>query len=413
MRKIKDYLYSLDFTTLDPDYADDFIRNKFKQELGACSSVRNGNLYGRNYDWKYNNTNYFYVKVNHSSNSKYWYHGIAGIDNLNEEDYKVLPFILLDGINENGVVANVNVVPVNDMGRTTGTTPLIEKKEEICQVGLVSYILQNFKTATDAVTYIRDYVSVYAPLKIDMELHVMVADENYTYILEFVENELKIISGTSYMTNFHIYNSRRLTNGDIDFTSVSDYGSGLERFNTINRYYDWTKDLKRMVYLLEKLEFTNAYLDAGPIWKTDFVDPSKNLTVTTDISEFMPTIEAARELFKNRTRDGRLWQTCHSVIYDIKERTMYLNVQETHDWFWLRYRKEQTMCLKSYDPTTNVVVFSYHTTDDISSLPTLTEYGKNELKYHGPVAQGSTAVADDKIEVYSLTAENEWVKIVG
>lgn len=414
MTKIEDYFYHEQFMDIDPAYADDFIRTKFKQTLGGCSSVRKGNLYGRNYDWKYNNTNYFLVDVFRSSNSKYYYHGMAGIDNLQEEDYKVLPFILLDGINENGVVANVNVVPINDKGRTTGTTPAIEQRDEVCQVGLVSYILQNFKTATEAVTYIRDYVSVYAPLKIDMELHIMVADENYTYILEFIENELKILSGREFMTNFHIFGTNLNTDGHVDISSVSDYGSGVERFNIISDNYAGLKDRKSMQNLLKKLYFSNAYKETtDPIWKTEFVDPSNELKVTTDISEFMPTIEAARELYKNATRDGRLWQTCHTTIYDIDTKTIFISVQESGRYNIAPMRRIKTMVLKDYNPLTNSATFSYHNTADISDLPTLTEPGKNDLRYQGPVAQGSTAICDCKIEVYSLTAENTWVKIVG
>lgn len=64
---------------------------------------------------------------------------------------------------------------------------------------------------------------------------------------------------------------------------------------------------------------------------------------------------------------------------------------------------------------TRVAMFSYHdAATDIAKLPTSTTCSTDPvLKWVGKVAEGSKAICDCKLEVYSLTAENEWVKIVG
>ena len=64
--------------------------------------------------------------------------------------YKALPFLVVDGINEKGLVCNNNVVPTGDKGRNTGSVPVIEKRDEICQMMLVRYILDNFDNALSA-----------------------------------------------------------------------------------------------------------------------------------------------------------------------------------------------------------------------------------------------------------------------
>ena len=72
------------------------------------------------------------------------------------------------------------------------------------------------------------------------------------------------------------------------------------------------------------------------------------------------------------------------------------------------------LCIEK-NTLTKVATFSYHNAaTDIPKLPTATSVSTDpSLKWVGKVAESSKAICDDKIEVYSLTAENEWVKIVG
>lgn len=103
--KVKDYLYEIYYNNLDYDYASDYF-DKIKVEvpMGACSAVRKGNLYGRNFDWIYDECASFIVRVPRTGN-RYASMGISGTEskltnivaNSDEynEAYKILPLKLL------------------------------------------------------------------------------------------------------------------------------------------------------------------------------------------------------------------------------------------------------------------------------------------------------------------------------
>lgn len=340
--KLEDYLYEIRYRALDYEFAKLYFKthNPLDRPVG-CSCIRKGNFYGRNYDWYYDKHPSFITYVpaigkNHASLSIC--QGFDEIDNRFAESgaytdlYKILPFVVLDGINDSGLVCNTNVVPVGDWGATTGTTPAIAKREELSIFMLLRYILDKFGDATTAVNYIRDYISVYSYE--GFEAHFMIADSVNTYILEFINNAVDIMdvtNGRPYMTNFYIKNSRFNANtGKVIRTSLTPYGSGVERYELIAANYDSINSVDDMInFMHKKLKYTNAYdPNVSPYWFTEFVGGS--LTVTSPDSAFANIVATAQSRFKSRTReDGNTWQSVHSVTYDISNRIMYVIPQET------------------------------------------------------------------------------------
>lgn len=345
LTKVDDYMYNIVYNEIDRDYAKEFIRNNYFNIAGACSSVRKGNFFGRNYDWKYDNTAYYIVNVTHEA-AKYSSIGIAGGFSRMTNDfaesgetsdlYRVLPYATLDGINEKGVVANINVVPAGDKGRTTGTIPTGEHRETLCQMSLVRYVLDNFATAQDAVDDIVAHVSVYAPnVAGASELHLMVADANNTFVIEFINNQTVVrdmesyYDGRTYMTNFYLDGTTVDSDNHINFSSVTDYGSGLERYNIISDGFNNVNSVATMTELMTSLNFTNAYQSTtSPAWNTEFVSEEVGLTVHSESSDFEPIVNAAIAGFADATRNGKYWITCHTSVYDIQAKKMYLIFQE-------------------------------------------------------------------------------------
>ena len=198
--KIKDYLYQLEYTTIDYNYAKEYFKNNYDVTPSACSSVRLDRFYGRNLDWTYNNNAEFIVKTKSLKNKYATLSVCTGIEKLSNEFvdsceyselYKIIPFYVDDGINEKGVFCNINIVPT-DKGLTTETTPLIEQKEELNIRMIPRFILDNFSSAIEAITYIKNYVKLTAPKKLQemgYEAHFMVGDETSTYCLEIVNNK--------------------------------------------------------------------------------------------------------------------------------------------------------------------------------------------------------------------------------
>lgn len=361
--KIKKYLYDVTYDNLDYNYANQYFkRTKLDINNIGCTSIRKGLYHGRNLDWLYDNNAEFIVRVP-KNGTKYSSIGIAGLlDQLTDEivskgkyneAYKILPFRMLDGINEKGVVVNINVVP-SDKGITTKTIPCKEERDEICILMLIRYILDNFKTAKEAVEYIRDYVSIYNIKQMsdtNYECHFMISDLNETYIIEFIENIVHIIDATQnpYMTNFYLSGVELNSDGSVYSPStsdnehnakitnnVTDNGCGLERYNYIVSKYSDIQDKEDIISLLQDLKYTNSYngglLETGE-WYTEFVGIN-NLTVESAPELFEETIDAAKNLYNNRSRnkDSEIgygtWQTTHMSVYDIQNKNLVLIVQE-------------------------------------------------------------------------------------
>ena len=267
-------------------------------------------------------------------------------------------------MNEKQVAMSINVVP-NDKGETiTKSVPLIEKKESVCALGLIRYVLDNFDDAYKAAEYIRDYVTIY-PVKtledMNYELHFMIADEKKTYVLEIVDNVVRVIDVTNkpMMTNFYLYGVTFNANGKTYYPAindathnakitngVTDHGCGLERYAKMVDAYSGLNSLDSMAdFMAHGLRYTNAYTGGDAEigeWCTEFVDG--NLTVESGAADFEAAIAAAKYAYQHRTRNPEeeyfgTWQSTHSVVYDIKNREMNIIVQEDDEELKYNYNE--------------------------------------------------------------------------
>ena len=83
-RKIKDYLYEVEYDSLDYDYAYEHFAEVPIPDAG-CSSIRKENIYGRNFDWYYDTKAEFMVHVIPSLDGQHASVGMAaGIFNEGE-----------------------------------------------------------------------------------------------------------------------------------------------------------------------------------------------------------------------------------------------------------------------------------------------------------------------------------------
>ena len=215
---------------------------------------------------------------------------------------------------------------------------------------LPRFILDRFKTAAEAINYLREHASIYVPQGVrnmGYEIHFMIGDRNNTYILEFVDNEIKITE-KPIMTNFHLFGVEFNKDGSVytpesmdenhdamKTNKISSYGSGLERFNLINYNYNNLIDKNSCRAFLNKLKYTNAYRpETNPYWFTEFV--GGDLTVANIAADFSEAVAKAQDNFNHRTRDFDpahpdyygTWHTEHSSLYDLENKKLYLISQE-------------------------------------------------------------------------------------
>lgn len=79
LTKIEDYLYSIEYNKVNYDAGAEYLK-KYKVNLGGCSSVAAGNIYGRNYDWYYDNSISFITKVNDAPHKSIGISTVASLD---------------------------------------------------------------------------------------------------------------------------------------------------------------------------------------------------------------------------------------------------------------------------------------------------------------------------------------------
>lgn len=362
MKRISDHLYSIDFSSLNERDGLKYASERY--DRFACSSVRKGNYYGRNFDWYYDHSMEFVVRVGASA-SRYASIGVSSlISNLTDEsvprfkystDYEAIPYLMLDGINEKGVVANINVVPAGEAGTgkiTTGTKP---GKKRIPQNYLVRYILDNYATAADAVSAIQNDLDIYAPQLpgLHYEIHCMIGDKNSNYIVEFIDNQVKVTTGdrANIMTNFYIDGTTLTDDDKVDYTTITKFGSGYERYNLALSAYEGLNDIDDMKELMRStIKYSNSYTnkskydedfiegDTDNFWYSEFVGDYGDYTIeigqcipgSEDFSEkFSTIVPKVKGMFATKDRDNKnVWITCHSTVYDIEKKIMWVTNQE-------------------------------------------------------------------------------------
>lgn len=359
--KLTDYLYQLDYYHWDYDYGNQVMLD-FRGPVGACSSVRKGNLYGRNLDWTYGDYVDFVMKM-HGYGGRYSSLCVGKVYGINETlasskkyipDYQGLPFFAVDGINENYVCCNLNVVPAGDKGETTGTNP---SKPSLNMLMGVRVILDYASSARDAIRVLNEY-NIYAPIGMHEEIHYMVGDSTSTYIIEFINNKMHILSDQddeyddlpndlAIMTNFYLsgwngqlkakYIDPSFTEAEIVATGLTPHAAGLERYALLRDGLDEATDATKMMALMKSVKYTNLYDEnMDPLWYSELtgdmpvVGERNYFNVASD---FTGLLAAVREQFAQRTRaEGNgTWQTNHTSVYNLSTKTLVICAQEDYE----------------------------------------------------------------------------------
>ena len=320
------------------DYTFDNNRLTVQDYTGSCSVVRNGNFIGRNFDYFFNNVPDFIVRMNASKN-RYASIGVSQTSlfkeadlisgNVNKEYFKLIPNVMMDGINEKGVFVCNNVVS-NDGVANEGTNP---SKEEMGVWFIARQILDKAATADEAIEIMRNY-NIVGDLFGYENLHFLIADSNKTYVAEIIGSSLVIEEKTGdeqIMTNF-------LCNQD----EPQIYPSGIERYNLLKANYEMGSTFKGMQDLLYKARFSQSFNpNMDPVWVSDaglytyeeMQDPEV-ISAYKDllINDFYPgfTSDFANNI-RTDDKNEAWWITVHNSTYDIQNRSFKIFVQEDYE----------------------------------------------------------------------------------
>ena len=301
-RMLPKYLWCMDF---DDSYTNDAAWYYAQpQDYGSCSAVRDGGFLYRNLDWKFSDAADVVVRMS-AGPGRFASVGVANCGtNLTEETvasgkpsryFKCLPGRTVDGVNENGVCVEVNVVGGDPADRWDNPDG------DIHPLAAVRWVLDNATSAGMAASNLASRIAF--PPVWSQNFHWMVADSSQTWIVE--NGECSNVTGRAVMTNFPLL-------------PTPTYGPGWERYMLLQDSF---------------ANITNAWFTRAYSHETEWV------------SEFHGTTEMddAKELWNNGNgkeshrgqHDGNVWwwQTVHTSTYDLTNRTLRICVQEQDDWY--------------------------------------------------------------------------------
>jgi len=354
--KLTDYLFEVTYTQYDDGFAiaQDYFGTHYMPELGGCSSVQNGAIRGRNYDWTYDEAPEFIIHVP-AAEGRHASVGVATSTLFTAADveagtphevYDFLPYLTLDGINDAGVTMNINVVNFGEMGAFVMKND--DSSDDICPLMVTRIVLDNAGSVAEALELLEG-MDIYSLGNIE-ECHFMLSgpasaedpslktvcvelipDEEQHYRLSVIED---FVDGKAIMTNFH------LTGFDGTVESLTDHPMGYERYLILAESYDQGATVSGMKDLMKKVYFTKAYDPWSELcWYTDYAsgpltkDNRGEAKLGGDYSKagvYAETIAYNVEQYNNTTRDAaeKTWHTVHTSVYDIENGTLSVIPQE-------------------------------------------------------------------------------------
>ena len=413
-----DYLYEAKYQpTTDEGYeaANEICKLLFgnggEQQLPAsCSSVRKGNLYGRNFDLICDQYANIIVRTP-AENGRYasvsldggMLGRVLGIitgntlctksrlddilagkvtpEEIEEKWLMLLPYVTMDGINEKGVVCNINVAQTGPgIEATTGTNPTAGKDMYVALCP--RYILDFCSSAKEAVEKLKEF-NIWSSGSAEnpqAEYHLMIADAKNTYIVEFRKSKMLVreVSDKPYMTNFNLLLDDNNTvgfdmKGHVVRSTIINYdgsignyhgdGHGARRYDIIADGYASVNSRESMRALLDEASYGHLYstpktnfdelaasksemdnletsIQALPGYSDfKFEDDIRGLTLKAatekadelcdkyDLETIFPKLAAATDEDGFRTLITPI-HTVHSCIYDISAGKVWIKSQE-------------------------------------------------------------------------------------
>ena len=331
-KQIAPYLYEISYK----DYQFDENQTTLNaMEAFGCSSARNGNFYSRNFDFIFDDTPEFVVRMS-AKEGRHASVGVAlhrGLREANmqageyKEQLKLIPNFTLDGINDAGVIISDNVVSQKDVKPLTGTNPDGEK----LHAGFVPrMVLNEADSADEAIELIKSH-NIYGEAVSGMYLHYMIADANKTYVVELIDNKVVVEEKTGdqqIMTNFYV-----------NMPEISENAAGVERYNILKENYASMNSMEGIRTAFEKVRFSNAYrYSTEPIWYSEAIPKSAadttDLVTLWEIHNNLDNIRADYwNAITNNTRNPAnpmFWHTTHNSTYDMSKKMLRLTVQEDY-----------------------------------------------------------------------------------
>jgi hypothetical protein len=175
----------------------------------------------------------------------------------------------------------------------------------------------------------------------------MLSDEKETYIIECIDGKLVARNDTdNIMTNFYVNYAantpyaKHMKAGQTavgktykGFPVLTPHACGVERYAILKDHYaEGAKSAEGMASLMERVKYTQTYeASTEPFWYTEYT--VGDLTAASAPADFKAKIQAGMDTYKLHDRNiqpDNFWQTWHTAVYDLANRTLRLNIQEDY-----------------------------------------------------------------------------------
>ncbi len=409
-KKLQPGLYEMEFSTSDYSYAmsilkgergkerDDVDKSDIRFDLGFTSCVEQDGIMARSYIDYVRDAATFVIRTKGGA-GRYASIGVApGFDSMNDgfvskalkfdSYYKVLPFVLVDGINEKGVAVSLSSYPVSDFSpemvidlykhgnfspkrREEMVRNMIKVKEEksfaerlaeaavlnsqdleesgkepadeIFVIMSVRYLLDKADSVDSAVEALKKVRILDYPTPDDKTrgYHYMIADESKCVCVEFVDGRMYVDEDATVMT-------------DYSFNNLGSYSvMGQERYDLFKERRRGMTSKRAVINVMKDLYYSKAYDVSNPnsFWYSEcysdkglfmFNPPSlEEIDESFDgkrfmydyfdeVSENQKNIRRIISAMMNRQKQNNILYSAHVSVYDIKNRSLTLIARENN-----------------------------------------------------------------------------------
>ena len=353
------------------------------QGMGGCSSVRVGNFHGRNLDIAVSDLASIIVHMA-ASDDRFASVGTTQWGDVSEtaltngtvsaRRFDVLPSWMLDGINENGVAINVNIIPM-DVPQD-GEDPESDERPAMHARKVVRYVLDHAESAEGVIEQLKGFRIFGNIGAIENNIHWMISDAEKTFVVEIIKGEV-VAREHPIMTNFNINwdngSQSKITNpeewgpekyfwaaaysNDTDkiFETYSLHAEGIERYIRLRDngagYLERGKTLEGMFDLMRETQYSKiAYLPLSETYLSDLLDMQEvkdagfgsladiyAASNAVKLAEMWETLRPKmtnvyENLAKYRDPDGMVPYsiTTHNVTFDLARKMFRIAVQEDY-----------------------------------------------------------------------------------
>ena len=375
LTELDKYLFEVEeYKELDYELADEFYARNNDNWGGGCTAVSKmvdgHRVVGRNMDLNISNKCAYIIRTDAG---KYKTLGLAYTnrdyspdydeiikDGINEEFYKILPFMCDDVLNDAGLHVEINMrhgeywPNGDDKFACEGTNP--ESDKRVYMFELPRYIGENCATVEEA----KDYVSklnVYSQNHYWNYCFVISDSKGCSSLLEFSSNEVHWLDEDKIDSYdwLKVYNTKAIVQANFYLNKnawlIQDIKSGEGRFEAVQNGIDDVNSKKDMYNLMKKVQYSNFYLDYDEC-KDNYFDPrSENIGEVSwaqyDLvmhPEFEDTarilINEANKGVKDMPRKEKqdiniYWESIFTEVVDVNNKEIFVRLYENEDMLYL------------------------------------------------------------------------------